>query len=203
MEFRVNDLVRVKSFKKIKKILNVHRKYQGLYFNPQMESFCSHVYKIESIYNTSSPRVRLKDTKGDVVPWTWAVDWLEKVENGERRNVFPIDVTDLNKAIEEVKQRHLEVSKHKLSDDEMEAVFQLMDKYVVEAVRKGCSIVFYVDDPNRQVSLCSDFGNKISDFAKRNSKVTAYCSPNDEFNPTVGKLVCLCKLLGHKISDWI
>ena len=134
--------------------------------------------------------------------WTWDADWLESVEEDKRNAIFPIDVSDLEKAIEEVKRLHYESSKHRLSDEEMDSVKTLMGKYAAKAIEKGYSLVSYVYKDSKRVALRTDFGSS-SRTGDLPQKVSAQCSSDDEFNPTVGKFVCLCKLLGHKVPSWI
>ena len=105
-------------------------------------------------------------------------------------------------AIEEVKRLHYESSKHRLSDEEMDSVKMLMGKYAAKAIEKGYSLVFYVYKDSKRVALRTDFGSS-SRTGDLPQKVSAQCNPDDEFNPTVGKFVCLCKLLGHKVPSWI
>lgn len=202
MEFKVNDLVRVKSFKEIEKTLDKYHQCGTIYFSPGMKAFCSKVFKVQNVSNLPSSRIYLKNKAGNTVPWTWSVDWLEKVENNERHTVFPIDVSDLDKAIEEVKRLHYESSKHRLSDKEMDSVKLLMGDYAAKVIEKGYSLVFYVYKNDNRVELRTDFGSS-SRTGDLPQKVSAQCSPDDEFNPTVGKFVCLCKLLGHKVPSWI
>ena len=206
MSFKVNDLVRVKSFKEIKKTFDAKDRCQGLYFNPYMRSFCSKTFRIERIDNAIPSRLFLKAANGSKLTqdgfWSWDANWLESVEEDKRNTTFPIDVSDLEKAIEEVKKLHYESSKHRLSDEEMDSVKMLMGDYAAKAIEKGCSLVFYVYKDSKRVELRTDFGypSRTGDFPQ---KVSAQCSSDDEFNPIVGKFVCLCKLLGHKVPSWI
>lgn len=209
MNFKVNDLVRVKSFKEIKKTLDEKNCCHGVYFNSYMRGFCSKIFRIQRIKkidDTISLQVFLKAENGSKLAsddfWTWDADWLERVEEDKRNTTFPIDVSDLNKAIEEVKRLHSESSKHRLSGKEMDSVKTLMGEYAAKAIEKGYSLVFYVYENGKRVELRTDFGSS-SRTGDLPQKVSAQCSPDDEFNPTVGKFVCLCKLLGHKVPSWI
>ena len=202
MSFKVNDLVRVKSFKEIKKTLDARGYYHKLYFNPNMERLCSKTFRIGEVWDMKPHRVRIKAVDDSPVPlgdcWVWDVDWLTAVND----TVFSIDVSDLDKAIEEVKRLHYETSKHRLSDEKMKSVKTLMGEYAAKAIEKGYSLVFYVYKNSNRVELRTDFGSS-SRTGDLPQKVSAQCSPDDEFNPTVGKFVCLCKLLGHKVPSWI
>lgn len=206
MSFKVNDLVRVKSFEEIKKTLDAKNRCQGLYFNPYMRSLCSKIFRIERIDNAIPSRLFLKAANGSKLTqdgfWSWDANWLESVEEDKRNTTFPIDVSDLEKAIEEVKRLHYESSKHRLSDEEMDSVKTLMGKYAAKAIEKGYSLVFYVYKDSKRVELRTDFGfsSRTGDLPQ---KVSAQCSSDDEFNRIVGKFVCLCKLLGHKVPSWI
>lgn len=206
MNFKVNDLVRVKSFEEIKKTLDAKNHCQGLYFNPYMRSFCSKTFRIGRIDNAIPQRVFLKAANGSKLTqdgfWLWDANWLKSVEEDKRNTTFPIDVSDLEKAIEEVKRLHYESSKHRLSEKEMDSVKLLMGQYAAKAIEKGYSLVFYVYKDSNRVALRTDFGSS-SRTGDLPQKVSAQCSPDDEFNPTVGKFVCLCKLLGHKVPSWI
>ena len=206
MNFKVNDLVRVKSLKEIEKTLDTKNCCHDIYFNGYMSRFCSKTFRIERIDNTKFPRVFLKAANGSKLTsndfWSWDIDWLENVEEDKRNAIFPIDVSDLEKAIEEVKRLHCESSKHRLSDKEMDSVKMLMGKYATKTIEKGYSLVFYVYKDSKRVELRTDFGSS-SRTGNLPQKVSAQCSPDDEFNPTVGKFVCLCKLLGHKVPSWI
>lgn len=206
MSFEVNDLVRVKSFKEIKKTLDAKNCCHGVYFNAYMRRFCSKTFRIERIDNTKFPRVFLKAANGSKLTsndfWSWDADWLESAEENKRNVTFPIDVSDLEKAIEEVKRLHYESSKHRLSDKEMDSVKMLMGEYAAKVIEKGYSLVFYVYKDSNRIALRTDFGSS-SRTGDLPQKVSAQCSPDDEFNPTVGKFVCLCKLLGHKVPSWI
>lgn len=206
MKFKVNDLVRVKSFEEIKKTLDAKNSCQGLYFNPYMRRLCSKTFRIERIDNAILPRVFLKAANGSKLKsddfWSWDANWLESAEEDKRNTTFPIDVSDLDKAIEEVKRLHYESSKHRLSEKEMDSVKMLMREYAAKVIEKGYSLVFYVYKDSNRVALRTDFGSS-SRTGDLPQKVSAQCSPDDEFNPTVGKFVCLCKLLGHKVPSWI
>ena len=206
MSFKVNDLVRVKSFEEIKKTLDEKGCCHGIYFNAYMRNFCSKTFRIERIDNIKFPRILLKAKNGSKLTldgyWSWDADWLESVEEDKRNTTFPIDVSDLEKAIEEVKRLHYESSKHRLSDEEMDSVKMLMGDYAAKAIEKGYSLVFYVYKDSKRVALRTDFGSS-SRTGDLPQKVSAQCSSDDEFNPTVGKFVCLCKLLGHKVPSWI
>lgn len=206
MSFKVNDLVRVKSFEEIEKTLNANGDYHSLYFNPNMKRLCSKTFRIEKIGELNPRRVYLKAIDGSSLPvndfWSWEADWLESAEENKRNVTFPIDVSDLEKAIEEVKRLHYESSKHRLSDKEMDSVKMLMGEYAAKVIEKGYSLVFFVSEDSNRVALRTDFGSS-SRTGDLPQKVSAQCSPDDEFNPTVGKFVCLCKLLGHKVPSWI
>lgn len=206
MSFKVNDLVRVKSFEEIEKTLNANGDYHSLYFNPNMKRLCSKTFRIEKIGELNPRRVYLKAIDGSSLPvndfWSWEADWLESAEENKRNVTFPIDVSDLGKAIEEVKRLHYESSKHRLSDKEMDSVKMLMGEYAAKVIEKGYSLVFFVSEDSNRVALRTDFGSS-SRTGDLPQKVSAQCSPDDEFNPTVGKFVCLCKLLGHKVPSWI
>ena len=78
-----------------------------------------------------------------------------------------------------------------------------MGQYAAKVIEKGYSLVFYVYKDSNRVELRTDFGSSSSRTGDFPQKVSAQCSPDDEFNPTVGKFVCLCKLLGHKVPSWI
>ena len=202
MSFKVNDLVRVKSFKEIKKTLDEKGCCHGIYFNSYMRNFCSKTFRIEKIDGTEFPRILLKAENGSKLTldgyWSWDGDWLTAVND----TIFSIDVSDLEKAIEEVKRLHYESSKHRLSDEEMDSVKTLMGEYAAKAIEKGYSLVFYVYENGKRVELRTDFGSS-SRTGDLPQKVSAQCSSDDEFNPIVGKFVCLCKLLGHKVPSWI
>lgn len=202
MSFKVDDLVRVKSYEKIKKTLDEKGCCHGIYFNSYMRNFCSKTFRIEKIDNTKFPRILLKAENGSKLTldgyWSWDADWLTAAND----TVFSIDVSDLEKAIEEVKRLHYESSKHRLSDEEMDSVRELMGKYAAKVIEKGYSLVFYVCKNDNHVALRTDFGSS-SRTGDLPQKVSAQCSPDDEFNPTIGKFVCLCKLLGHKVPSWI
>ena len=206
MIFKVNDLVRVKSFEEIKKTLDAKNCCHGIYFNSYMKRLCSKTFRIERILKEKPWRVRLEAVDGSKLPlnddWSWDADWLESAEENKRNTFFPIDVSDLEKAIEEVKRLHYESSKHRLSEKEMDSVKTLMGQYAAKAIEKGYSLVFYVYKNSNRVELRTDFGSS-SRTGDLPQKVSAQCSPDDEFNPTVGKFVCLCKLLGHKVPSWI
>ena len=202
MSFKVNDLVRVKSFKEIKKTLDEKGCCHGIYFNSYMRNFCSKTFRIERIDNTKFPRILLKAENGSKLTldgyWSWDADWLIAAND----TIFSIDVSDLEKAIEEVKRLHHESSKHRLSDEEMYFIKALMGEYAAKAIEKGYSLVFYVYENGKRVELRTDFGSS-SRTGDLPQKVSAQCSSDDEFNPIVGKFVCLCKLLGHKVPSWI
>ena len=202
MSFKVDDLVRVKSYEKIKKTLDEKGCCHGIYFNSYMRNFCSKTFRIEKIDNTKFPRILLKAENGSKLTldgyWSWDADWLTAAND----TIFSIDVSDLEKAIEEVKRLHYESSKHRLSDEEMDSVRELMGKYAAKVIEKGYSLVFYVCKNDNHVALRTDFGSS-SRTGDLPQKVSAQCNPDDEFNPTVGKFVCLCKLLGHKVPSWI
>lgn len=202
MGFKVNDLVRVKSFEEIKKTLDERGCCHGTYFNSYMRRFCSKTFRIEKIDNTEFPRILLKAENGSKLTldgyWSWDANWLTAVND----TIFSIDVSDLEKAIEEVKRLHYESSKHRLSDKEMDSVKLLMGEYAAKVIEKGYSLVFYVYESDNRVELRTDFGS-CSKSESLPRKVSAQCSPDDEFNPTVGKFVCICKLLGHKVPSWI
>ena len=202
MSFKVNDLVRVKSFEEIKKTLDEKDCSHGIYFNAYMERLCSKTFRIKRIIKEKPWRARLEAIDGSKLPlnddWSWDADWLTAAND----TIFPIDVSDLEKAIEEVKRLHYESSKHRLSDEEMDSVKTLMGEYAAKAIEKGYSLVFYVYENGKRVELRTDFGSS-SRTGDLPQKVSAQCSPDDEFNPTVGKFVCLCKLLGHKVPSWI
>ena len=206
MSFKVNDLVRVKSYEKIKKTLDEKGCCHGTYFSSYMRKFCSKTFRIGEIASYQPFAVYLKKVDGGELrikdSWTWDADWLESVEEDKRNAIFPIDVSDLEKAIEEVKRLHYESSKHRLSDEEMDSVKTLMGKYAAKAIEKGYSLVFYVYENGKRVELRTDFGSS-SRTGDLPQKVSAQCSSDDEFNPIVGKFVCLCKLLGHKVPSWI
>ena len=202
MSFKVNDLVRVKSFEEIKKTLDEKNYHHGVYFNAYMKRLCSKTFRVRRIIKEKPWRARLKAVDGSNLPlnddWSWDLDWLTTVND----TVFPVDVSDLEKAIEEVKRLHYESSKHRLSDKEMDSVKMLMGDYATKAIEKGYSLVFYVYENGKRVELRTDFGSS-SRTGDLPQKVSAQCSPDDEFNPIVGKFVCLCKLLGHKVPSWI
>lgn len=206
MNFKVNDLVRVKSFKEIKKTLDSDGFRHGIFFAPKMKSFCSKTFRVKEITGFQPFTVHLKKVDGEKLKvqewWTWDADWLERVEEDKRNTIFPIDVSDLDRAIEEVKRLHYESSKHRLSDKEMDSVKLLMGECAAKVIEKGYSLVFYVYESDNRVALRTDFGSS-SRTGDLPQKVSAQCSPDDEFNPTVGKFVCLCKLLGHKVPSWI
>ena len=206
MSFKVNGLVRVKSFEEIKKTLDEKDCCHGIYFNAYMEGLCSKTFRVRKIIKKKPWRARLKAVDGSNLSlnddWSWDADWLESVEEDKRNAIFPIDVSDLEKAIEEVKRLHYESSKHRLSDKEMDSVKMLMGDYATKAIEKGYSLVFYVYENGKRVELRTDFGSS-SRTGDLPQKVSAQCSSDDEFNPIVGKFVCLCKLLGHKVPSWI
>lgn len=206
MSLKVNDLVRVKSFKEIKKTLDSDGYRHGVFFNSEMKRLCSKTFRVKEITGFQPFTVHLKKVDGGKLKvqewWTWDADWLEGVEEDKRNTIFPIDVSDLEKAIEEVERLHYESSKHRLSEKEMDSVKLLMGKYAAKVIEKGYSLVFYVYESDNRVELRTDFGS-CSKSESLPQKVSAQCSPNDEFNPTVGKFVCLCKLLGHKVPSWI
>ena len=64
MNFKVNDLVRVKSFEEIKKTLDVKNRCHDVYFSPYMRRFCSKTFRIERVDDTISSRVFLKAEDG-------------------------------------------------------------------------------------------------------------------------------------------
>ena len=200
MSFKVNDLVRVKSFEEIKKTLDEKNYHHGVYFNAYMKRLCSKTFRVRRIIKEKPWRARLKAVDGYNLPlnddWSWDADWLTAAND----TIFSIDVSDLEKAIEEVKRLHYESSNHRLSDEEMDSVKTLMGEYAAKAIEKGYSLAFYVY--SSRVELRTDFGSspRTGDLPQ---KVSAQCSLDDEFNPTVGKFVCLCKLLGHKVPSWI
>ena len=206
MDFKVNDLVRVKSFKEIEKTLDKENCCHDVYFNAYMKRLCSKTFRIKRIIKKEPLLARLEAVDGSKLSldddWSWNADWLESVEEIKRNTTFPIDVSDLDKAIEEVKRLHYESSKHRLSDEEIDSVKKLMGQYAAKAIEKGYSLVFYVYKDSNRVALRTDFGSS-SRTGDLPQKVSAQCSPDDEFNPTVGKFVCLCKLLGHKVPSWI
>lgn len=206
MNLKVNDLVRVKSFKEIKKTLDSDGYCHGIFFNSEMKRLCSKTFRVKEITGFQPFAMHLKKVDGGKLKvqewWTWDADWLESVEEDKRNTTFPIDVSDLDKAIEEVKRLHHESSKHRLSDKEMDSVKALMGEYAAKVIEKGYSLVFYVYKSDNRVALRTDFGSS-SRTGDLPQKVSAQCSPDDEFNPTVGKFVCLCKLLGHKVPSWI
>lgn len=93
--------------------------------------------------------------------------------------------------------------KIKANDSEMATLRQLMDEYVKEVMKKGYSIVFYIDDLNRKVALRLDYGDGSPGSPRHHDTVATYQFPGNEFNLTVGKFICLCKFLGKPIPDWI
>ena len=202
MNFKVNDLVRVKSFKEIEKTLNEKGCCHGIYFNSYMKRLCSKTFRIKRIIKKKPLLARLEAVDGSKLPlnddWSWDADWLTAAND----TIFSIDVSDLEKAIEEVKRLHYESSKHRLSAEEMDSVRELMGAYAAKAIKKGYSLVFYVYENGKRVELRTDFGSS-SRTGDLPQKVSAQCNPDDEFNPTIGKFVCLCKLLGHKVPSWI
>ena len=206
MSFKVNDLVRVKSFEEIEKTLDAKNCCHGVYFNTYMKRLCSKTFRIKRIIKKKPWLARLEAVDGSKLSlnddWSWDAYWLESAEEDRCNAIFPIDVSDLKKAIEEVKRLHYESSKHRLSDEEMDSVKTLMGKYATKAIEKGYSLVFYVYKDSKRVALRTDFGSS-SRTGDLPQKVSAQCNPDDEFNPTVGKFVCLCKLLGHKVPSWI
>ena len=202
MSFKVNDLVRVKSFEEIEKTLDAKNCCHGVYFNTYMKRLCSKTFRIKRIIKKKPWLARLEAVDGSKLSlnddWSWDADWLTAVND----TIFSIDVSDLEKAIEEVKRLHYESSKHRLNDEEMDSVKMLMGKYAAKAIEKGYSLVFYVYENGKRVELLTDFGSS-SRTGDLPQKVSAQCSSDDEFNPIVGKFVCLCKLLGHKVPSWI
>ena len=206
MSFKVNDLVRVKSFEEIKKTLSSGGYCHDIFFADEMKHFCSKAFRVKEIIGFQPFTVHLKKVDGGELKvkdwWIWDADWLESIEENKRNAIFPIDVSDLDKAIEEVKRLHYESSKRRLSEKEMDSVKMLMGDYAAKAIEKGCSLVFYVYKDSNRVELRTDFGSS-SRTGNLPQKVSAQCNPDDEFNPTVGKFVCLCKLLGHKVPSWI
>ena len=206
MSFKVNDLVRVKSLEEIEKTLDEKNCCHGIYFNTYMVRLCSKTFRIKKIIKEKPWRARLEAVDGSKLPlnddWSWDANWLESAEKGGPNAIFPIDVSNLEKAIEEVKRLHYESSKHRLNDEEMKSVKTLMGEYAAKAIEKGHSLVFYVYKNSNRVELRTDFGSS-SRTGDLPQKVSAQCNPDDEFNPTVGKFVCLCKLLGHKVPSWI
>ena len=202
MSFKVNDLVRVKSFEEIEKTLDAKNCCHGVYFNTYMKGLCSKTFRIKRIIKKKPWLARLEAVDGSKLSlnddWSWDADWLTAVND----TIFSIDVSDLEKAIEEVKRLHYESSKHRLNDEEMDSVKTLMGEYATKAIEKGYSLVFYVYENGKRVELRTDFGSS-SRTGDLPQKVSAQCSSDDEFNPIVGKFVCLCKLLGHKVPSWI
>lgn len=202
MSFKVNDLVRVKSFEEIKKTLDAKNCCHGVYFNAYMKKLCSKTFRIKRIIKKKPWLARLEAVDGSKLSlnddWSWDADWLTAAND----TIFSIDVSDLEKAIEEVKRLHYESSKHRLSDEEMDSVKMLMGDYAAKVIEKGYSLVFYVYKDSNRVELRTDFGSS-SRTGGLPQKVSAKCNSDDEFNPTVGKFVCLCKLLGHKVPSWI
>lgn len=79
--YKVNDMVRVKSFDEIRKTLGdggIHLENSGLYFPERMKIWCGKILRVSYV---------IEDSKFNVSEnqWAWHTDWLEPAELDNRR----------------------------------------------------------------------------------------------------------------------
>jgi len=79
--YKVNDMVRVKSFDEIRKTIDndgIHSERSGLYFPERMKSWCGKTLRVR--YVIKENRVNVFENQ-----WAWHNDWIEPLELDNRR----------------------------------------------------------------------------------------------------------------------
>ena len=121
---------------------------------------------------------------------------LELVEKNEKIRIV-IDPRDsagahraVDEAIAEYKKQHFD-----WTEEELEQARELFKELAAEWVLdKRNSFIFFSSSFARNVQLITDTGFEIARATAKN---------DDVFNPTIGKVVCLCKALHKPIPDFI
>lgn len=96
----------------------------------------------------------------------------------------------VDKAIAEYKKQHFD-----WTEEELEQARELFKELAAEWVLdKRNSLIFFSSSFARNVQLITTAGFEITRATAKN---------DDVFNPTIGKVVCLCKALNKPIPDFI
>lgn len=86
-------------------------------------------------------------------------------------------------------------TKHRYTDEQISEAQRIIGEIVAEFT--AFSSMFFADPINSETKLYyCPAGREYVD-------ITAHCSPADEFNVTIGRMVALCRATGYKLPEWL
>ena len=171
MKFKAGDKVRIKSWKEIKKTLNVDGYCESLWFNPQMKKLCGK----EVVLFNELGRLRANN-------WSWAEAWLEPLPKTEKAAIV-YGVTE-----EELKGYFSRMGKPFVVGTV--EVPRTIESICAEIMSKP-AVISYQYFNNAVVALVGDY-----DFE---GVGVARCHPDDKWDDNIGR--ALAKARALKLGD--
>lgn len=136
------------------------------------------------VVGNTSPR-HFFDT-GDVVRFAVISDsgsYIYDRSDGRRQRVSPSDLEPFT-------------TKHRYTADQIAEAQRIIGEIVADMAWHQ-QIAFALVDGN---IIALSWKNR---YENTKEVFEAKCSPHDEYNEAIGKMVCLCKATGRKLPDWI
>lgn len=121
---------------------------------------------------------------------------LELVEKNEKISIVidPRDSAGAHRAVDEAIAKYRKMY-FDWTEEELKQARELFKELAAEWVLdRRNSLIFFPSSFARNVQLITDTGFEITHATAKN---------DDVFNPTIGKVVCLCKALNKPIPDFI
>lgn len=113
--------------------------------------------------------------------------------------VYGVDLVEISKRIDQGMsfQEAIEsISKHRYTDEQIAEAERIMGEIVADMAWRHQITFALVDGNIIALSWRDRYENTKKVFE-------AKCSPHDEYNETIGKMICLCRAAGKKLPDWI
>ena len=113
--------------------------------------------------------------------------------------VYGVDLVEISKLIDQGMsfQEAIEsTSKHRYTDEQVREAQRIIGEIVADMAWRQQITFALVDGNIIALSWRDRYENTKQVFE-------AKCSPHDEYNETIGKMVCLCRATGRKLPDWI
>lgn len=176
-------------------------------FTEEMEQYLGKVFRVRTVETSCLP----SDVPGGVlyklsdIGHVWREDWLEPVE--EKKSTGGI-ITGTIKANQGAARRDAAENRNEnrkrrkrqsrdWTTGEIELARMVAHEKLCELYDRGASVVFY-SRRGRIVEATNRFGS-----CPGTKNVVARPSGNDAFNDDIGRCVCLCKLTGDPVPDFI
>ena len=113
--------------------------------------------------------------------------------------VYGVDLVETSKRIDQGMsfQEAIEsMTKHRYTDEQIAEAERIIGEIVAGMAWRHQITFALVDGNIIALSWRDRYENTKQVFE-------AKCSPHDEYNETIGKMVCLCRATGRKLPDWI